>query len=213
MYSTVSQSQLHRIASWLLGVASLLSATLAFSQQEFAPSSVHKGALLVASPSLADPNFTQTVLLILEHGQGGTLGLVLNRPTDVLLAEVLQDLPMLKQTDHRLFGGGPVGRTQLVLLFRLGRILPDVRHIVDKVYLGTPIVLEHVMASPKPNEAFRGFAGFAGWAPGQLEYEMHQGSWGVLSSNAFDIFSKDPRTLWPDSIGLLQAPRTISNER
>ncbi|MDH4152798.1 MAG: YqgE/AlgH family protein [Nitrospira sp.] len=183
------------------------------AQQELAPSTIHKGVLLVASPSLNDPNFTQTVLLIVEHGRGGTVGLILNRPTDVLLAEVLQDLPLLKQTSHRLFGGGPVERTQLVLLFRLSQLWPDARHIVNGIYLGTPRVLERIMANPKPNEAFRGFAGFAGWAPGQLEYEMRQGSWGVLSFNSFDIFSKDPETLWPDSISILQAPRTISIAR
>ena len=195
-----------------VGVVCVLLAMPALAQQEFSSASVEKGVLLVASPALTDPNFTQTVLLIVEHGQDGTIGLILNRPTDVLLAEVLRDLPALKQTKHRLFGGGPVGRTQLVLLFRLRQILPDVRHIVNGIYIGTPRVLERVMASPKPDEAFRACAGFAGWAPGQLEYEMRQGSWGVLSSNAFDIFSKDPETLWPDSIGLLQAPRTIFNE-
>lgn len=183
------------------------------AQQEFVPSSVHKGALLVASPSLDDPNFTQTVLLILEHGQGGTIGLILNRPTNVLLAEVLRDLPMLKQSNHRLFGGGPVGQTQLVLLFRLKQRVPDARHIVDEIYLGTPTVLERVIASPKPHEAFRGFAGFSGWAPGQLEHEMRQGAWVVLSSSAVDIFSKDPENLWRDSMSILQAPRTISIER
>ncbi|MBX3350260.1 MAG: YqgE/AlgH family protein [Nitrospira sp.] len=195
---------------WIMMVLPSLSV---MAQQEFVPSSVQKGALLVASPSLDDPNFTQTVLLIVEHGRGGTIGLVLNRPTDVLVAEVLRDLPKLKQTSHRLFLGGPVERTQLVLLFRLRQILPDVRHIVNGIYVGTSTVLERVMANPKPNEAFRAFTGFAGWAPGQLEYEMRQGSWGVLSSSAFDIFSKDPETLWPDSISLLQAPRTISIER
>ena len=183
------------------------------AEQEFVPSVVQAGVLLVASPGLNDPNFRQTVLFIVEHGRGGTVGLILNRPTDVLLAEILQDLPMLKQTTHRLFGGGPVERTQLVLLFRLRQVVPDARHIVNGIYVGTPRVLERAMASPKPNEAFRGFAGFAGWAPGQLEYEMRQGSWGVLSSSTFDIFNKDPATLWPDSIGLLMAPRTISIER
>jgi len=194
-------------------VVSVLSALPVLAQQEFLPVSVQTGALLVASPSLADPNFTQTVLLIVEHGRSGTIGLILNRPTDVLLAEVLRDLPLLKQTNHRLFLGGPVERTQLVLLFRLRQVLPDARHIVNGIYVGTPTVLDRVMASPTPNEAFRAFAGFAGWAPGQLEYEMRQGSWGVLSSSAFDILSKDPATLWPDCITVLQAPRTISNER
>ncbi|MBH0208313.1 MAG: hypothetical protein HP495_07310 [Nitrospira sp.] len=183
------------------------------AEQEFVPSVVQAGVLLVASPGLNDPNFRQTVLFIVEHGRGGTIGLILNRQTDVLLAEVLRDLPILKQTNHRLFGGGPVGRTQLVLLFRLRQVLPDARHIANEMYLGTPTVLERVMASPNANEAFRAFAGFAGWAPGQLAYEMRQGSWGVLSSTTFDIFSKDPETLWPDSINRLQAPRTISNHR
>lgn len=194
-------------------MVSVLSAMPALAQQEFAPSSVQKGVLLVASPSLDDPNFTHTVLLIVEHGQSGTIGLILNRPTDVLLSEVLRDLPMLKQTTHRLFLGGPVERTQLVFLFRLRQILPDARHIVNGLYVGTPTVLERIIASPKSDEAFRAFAGLAGWAPGQLEYEMRQGSWGVLSSSAFDIFSKDPATLWPDSIDLLRAPRTISIKR
>lgn len=195
-----------------LGGMLVLPSLSVMAQQEFMPLPVHKGVLLVASPSLEDPNFTQTVLLIVEHGPRGTIGLILNRPTNVLLAEVLQDLPMLKQTNHRLFGGGPVERTQLVLLFRLTQILPDARHIANGMYVGTPTVLERVIASLKPNEAFRAFAGFAAWAPGQLDYEMRQGSWGVLSSTTFDIFNKDPETLWSDGISVLQAPRTISRE-
>lgn len=197
----------------LMGTVFLLSAVSALAQQEFSPRSVEKGALLIASPSLSDPNFHQTVLLIIEHGRGGTVGLILNRPTNVLLSEALPDFTVLKRTTHRLFAGGPVERTQLVLLFRLMQLLPDSRQIVDRIYVGTPRVLERIMAQPKPTETFRAFAGFAGWAPGQLEHEMLEGAWGVLPSNAFNIFDKDPAMLWPDSISRLQAPRTISNER
>lgn len=199
-------------AVFCLGGMLVLPSLSVMAQQELMPLPVHKGALLVASPSLEDPNFTQTVLLIVEHGPRGSIGLILNRPTNVLLAEVLQDLPMLKQTNHRLFEGGPVERTQLVLLFRLRQILPDAQHVANGIYVGTPTVLERVIASLKPNEAFRAFAGFAAWAPGQLDYEMRQGSWGVLSSSTFDIFNKDPETLWSDGISVLQAPRTISRE-
>jgi putative transcriptional regulator len=189
----------------------LLSVVLASAQQEFAPSSVKKGVLLVASPLLEDSNFHKTVLLIVEHGRGGSVGLVLNRPTNVLLSEALPDFTVLKRTNHRLFAGGPVERTQLVLLFRLTRLLPDTRQIVDEIYVGTPRVLERIMTQPKPTETFRAFSGFAGWAPGQLEHEMLEGAWGVLPSDAFNIFDKDPATLWPDSISRLQAPRTISH--
>jgi len=197
----------------LTGLLMILCAVPALAQHEFVPSSVEKGVLLVASPSMSDPNFHQTVLLIVEHGRGGTVGLILNRPTNVLVSEVLPDFTVLKRTTHRLFAGGPVERTQLVLLFRLTQLLPDTRQIVDRLYVGTPRVLERIVTQPKPTETFRAFAGFAGWAPGQLEYEMRQGSWAVLPSSTLNIFDKDPAMLWPDSISRLQAPRTISNER
>lgn len=195
---------------FIIGVVILLRAMPALAQQEFL-SSVERGVLLVASPSLDDPNFEQTVLLIIEHGRNGTVGLILNRPTDVLLSEVLPDLPMLKRTTHRLFAGGPVGRTQMVLLFRLQEPYPDSRLIFSGIYVGTPRVLERIITQPKPTETFRAFTGFAGWAPGQLEHEMLEGAWGVLPKNVFDIFDKDPATLWRDSLIRLQAPRTISN--
>lgn len=195
----------------LVGILFLLSALPAQGQQEFSSASVKKGVFLVASPSLSDPNFHQTVLLIIEHGRGGTVGLILNRPTNVLLSEALPDFTVLKRTNHRLFAGGPVEQTQLVLLFRLTQPLPDTRQIIAGIYVGTPRVLERIMIQPKPTETFRAFAGFAGWAPGQLEHEMLEGAWGVLPSDAFSIFDKDPATLWPDSIIRLQAPRAISH--
>ncbi|MDH4080866.1 MAG: YqgE/AlgH family protein [Nitrospira sp.] len=195
----------------LVGLWALLFAEPALAQYEFSPSSLETGVLLVASPSLDDPNFHHSVLLIIEHGKGGTVGLILNRPTDVLLSDVLQDLPILKRTTYRLFAGGPVGRTQMVLLFRLDAPYPDARLIFSRIYVGTPRVLERIITQPKPTETFRAFAGFAGWAPGQLEQEMREGAWGVLPKHSFDIFDKDPATLWPDSISRLQAPRTISN--
>ena len=146
----------------LMGTLFLLPTLSAQAQQEFSPRSVEKGVLLVASPSLSDPNFHQTVLLIVEHGRSGTAGLILNRPTNVLLSEALPDFTILKRTTYRLFTGGPVEPTQLILLFRLTQLLPDTRQIVDGIYVGTPRVLERVMNNPKPNEAFRAGAGFAG---------------------------------------------------
>ncbi len=196
-----------------VGLLSLLPAMPAVAQGEFSPSSVKKGVLLVASPMLSDPNFHQTVLLIIEHGGKGTVGLILNRSTNVLVSEALPNLTVLKGTHYRLFAGGPVERTRLVLLFRLKSPYPDSRLISDGIYVGTPRVLERIMTQPKPPETFRAFAGLAGWAPGQLDYEMLQGAWGVLPSDTFNIFDKDPATLWHDSISRLQAPRTISSAR
>ena len=197
----------------LVGIWVGLLAITAQAQQEFEPSSVEKGVLLVASPWLDDPNFRQTVIFIVGHGKGGTIGLVLNRPTDVLLAEVLPDLPVLKGTGHRVFTGGPVEGRQMVLLFRLQGPYPDARLILNGIYLCTPRMLDRMISQPKPGETFRAFAGYAGWAPGQLEQEMREGAWGVLPKNSFDLFDKDPATFWMDGLTRLQAPRTISAER
>ena len=88
---------------------------------------------------------------------------------------------MLKGTTYRLFAGGPVEPTRLLLLFRLKEPPADARSVFDGVYVGgTPAVLERIITQAKPTETFRAFAGSAGWAPGQLGYEMRQGAWAVL---------------------------------
>lgn len=187
-----------------------LSTTAAFAEGRYT-ASVARGSILVANPSMEDPNFRHTVLLILEHGSNGTIGVILNRTTDVLLSEVLPDLVILRGTPYRLFAGGPVERRQLVLLFRLMDSRPDTRSIVDGIYMGTPTVLERMLTQPRPTETFRAFSGFAGWAPGQLEYELRDEAWGVLPADSLNIFDHDPGTLWKDAIRLLQVPRSISH--
>jgi len=201
------------MAIFLLGgLLSVLHAVPVLASMEFAPSSVGKGVLLVASPNLDDPNFRESVVLIVEHGPEGTLGLILNRSTRVLLSEVLPDLTVLKGTTYRLFVGGPVEPTRVLLLFRLKEPPADARSVFDGVYVGgTPKVLERIITQAKPTETFRAFAGFAGWAPGQLKFEMLQGGWATLPPDSIGIFDKDPATLWLDCLGRLQAPRVISN--
>ena len=201
------------IASILLGgLLTVLHAAPVLASMEFAPSSVGKGVLLVASPSLEDPNFRQAVVLVVEHGPEGTLGLILNRSTKVLLSEVLPDITVLKGTSYRLFAGGPVEPTRLLLLSRLKEPPADARSVFDGVYVGgTPSVLERIITQAKTTETFRAFAGFAGWAPRQLEAEMLLGAWGILPPDSFSIFDQDPATLWLDCLSRLQAPRVISN--
>jgi putative transcriptional regulator len=183
----------------------------ALAGPEFGPSSVAKGVLLVASPSLNDPNFQKTVVLVLEHGSQGTLGLVLNRATNMLLSEALPTVPALKGTSHRLFAGGPVQPKVVLLLSRLKEPQPDMRSVFDSVYVGgTPEVLERIIAKAAPSDRFRAFAGYAGWASGQLAFEMLQGAWAVLLPEN-DLFDRDPAMLWPDSVARLQAPRVITN--
>jgi putative transcriptional regulator len=195
----------------LLIALTVLEGTTAVAGPEFHPSSVEKGVFLVASPSLNDPNFRQTVVLVLEHGPEGTLGVILNRATDVFLSEALPGVRALKGTTHRLFAGGPVQPNIVLLLSRLKEPQPDMRPVFDSVYVGgNPDVLERLLRQAGPAARFRAFAGYAGWAPGQLGFEMLQGSWAVLPPED-NLFEKDPASLWPDSIAQLQAPRVISH--
>ena len=201
------------IAIFLLGgLLTVLHAVPVLASMEFAQSSVGKGVLLVARPSLEDPNFRQAVVLVLEHGPEGTVGLILNRSTNVLLSKALPDISVLKGTSYRLFAGGPVEPTRFLLLFRLKEPPTDARSVFDGVYLGrVPDVLERIITQAKPTETFRAFAGFAAWAPRQLEAEMLLGAWAILPPDSFSIFDQDPARLWPDCLSRLQAPRVISN--
>ena len=197
------------MAIFLLGgLLTVLYAAPAPAGTEFSPSSVGKGVLLVASPSLEDPNFRQAVVLVVEHGPEGTVGLILNRSSNVLLSKALPDIMALKGTNYRLYAGGRVEPTRFLLLFRLKEPPADARSIFDGVYLGrTPKALERIITQAKPTEAFRAFAGFSAWSPRQLEAEMLLGAWAILPPDSSSIFDKDPATLWQDSISRLQAPR------
>ena len=201
------------IASFLLGaLLTVLHAAPALAGMESAPLLVGEGVLLVASPSLEDPNFRQAVVLVVEHGPGGTVGLILNRSTNVLLSKALPDIAALKGTSYRLFAGGPVEPTRFLLLFRLKEPPADARSVFDGVYLGrTTGVLEGIITRAKPTETFRAFAGFSAWAPRQLEAEMLLGVWGILPPDSIGMFDKDPATFWQDCLSRLQAPRVISN--
>jgi putative transcriptional regulator len=172
---------------------------------------IAKGLFLIASPNLMDPNFRHTVVLICEHNaEQGTMGLIVNRPTDVPLAEALPHLPILKATSYVLFWGGPVQQSSVLMLFRLAKAPTDPKEVLSGIYLGAgPETLTQVITNPNPTETFRAFAGYAGWAPGQLEYEMALGSWAVATADSASLFDKDPAGLWMDMLDKLRAPRVI----
>jgi putative transcriptional regulator len=172
-----------------------------------------KGVLLVAHPSLMDPNFQQTVVLVCEHGAEGTLGVIINRPTAVPLSEALPSVSVLKGTSYVLFAGGPVQPDGILMLFRVVEAPDQLRKVLDRVYLGlSREVLERVITKPNPTETFRAYAGYAGWAPGQVEFEMAMGSWAVVSADPSSIFDKAPETLWEEMVEAIQAPRVIRQE-
>jgi putative transcriptional regulator len=195
----VMASCLEPLAAWTPSVFAEMASTLA------------PGVLLVANPAMNDPNFRQTVILICEHRPEGTMGLVLTRPTEILLSEALADEPVFKGTTYLLFAGGPVQTSALLMLFRTAEPPAQAKKVLDGVYLGGDLpTTSRMITTPKPGEAFRAFAGYAGWAPGQLEYEMQLGSWAPVVGTAAQIFDTDPERLWQDLLDTLRAPGTVS---
>lgn len=169
-----------------------------------------RGVFLIASPSLGDPNFRETVVLLCDHGPGGTLGLVVNRPSPVRLEEALPSVPALRGTGHRLFIGGPVAPRAVLLLLKLKDAPAATTPVMEGVYLGgDPELIEKILSAARPGESFRAYAGYAGWAPGQLESEMAVGSWATVKADPASIFERDSETLWEEMIRALAAPRII----
>jgi putative transcriptional regulator len=156
------------------------------------------GVLLVAGPDVADPNFAHSVVLVLQHGENGTIGVVLNRVTSIVPAKVFPELETaLGAYTGTLFRGGPVGPTRLVSLVRgLAAATVQGPEIVDKVFLsGNPDSLGDVTRLAKGPDELRMYAGHAEWTAGQLEGEIRNGGWHIVAATSELVFA-DPRTLW-----------------
>ena len=165
------------------------------------------GRLLVATPALSDPNFERAVILLLQvDDEDGALGLVLNRPSDTGVSEVLPGWDALAQAPEVVFQGGPVQPQAAICL---GRGRPGLAGVGASAVAawssldGSPSgLLGTVDLDVEPDElspvvdAVRVFAGYAGWAAGQLEAEVEEGSWWVLDALPGDAFSPTPAGLW-----------------
>jgi putative transcriptional regulator len=152
-----------------------------------------KGHLLISSGGLFDPNFRHTVVLLGEHGPEGALGVVINRPLEVTVAEAVPPLAELVPEGEALYEGGPVDPTSPVLLGRFSdEAAPDV-HVVGRIgFLTGNVPLE---ARTDLLRA-RVYAGYSGWAPGQLEAELAEDAWIVDPAREEDVFDDQPETLW-----------------
>ena len=151
------------------------------------------GQLLIASPSLLDPNFRRTVVLITEHNEEGAAGLVLNRPTDAEVSELVPQLEPLVDDGEHVWMGGPVQPNGVLVL---GEFLdPDAAAVPLFGSLGFPSLEEPEDVLPLTTRR-RIFAGYAGWGAGQLEGEIEGGDWYVVPSLPPDAFQADPSDLW-----------------
>lgn len=192
-------------------VSSLFLLSSAFGAARLAP-----GVILVADKDLQDPNFAKTVVVIADYSDEGTLGLVINRRTDVSLSEVLDKWKEASGVKDPIFVGGPVGRTGMFALIRSKTLPQGAKHVLDDIHL----VIDRAALAPHLSDGparVRVYAGYTGWGPDQLESEIADGGWHVMRADPKTVFDEDPDTLWVRlshladmQVASLQAPYTTN---
>lgn len=179
------------------GLALAWVSTLPLSAQSETPD-LGAGSFLVAARSLIDPNFDRTVVLLLDYNEQGAMGLIINRPTEVKLGEMVTDLEGAQERPETVWVGGPVAHWQLILLVRSEADMEETKEVFDDVlFTASRVVLEQILET---DTEFRIYAGYAGWTAGQLEYEIDRGSWHVLPGSPELVFDPAPHELWRELI-------------
>lgn len=154
------------------------------------------GRLLVAEEHLRDPNFARSVVLLLRYGPGGAMGVIVNRPLPVPVSHVLPEIEAFARRGDVIHLGGPVSMNTAVVVFRGGPKVEGSRRVFDGVsFTMSRSGLEELARHVKEAD-LRVFAGYAGWAPGQLDAEIARGDWQVMVARPEDVFSADPASLW-----------------
>ena len=167
-----------------------------------APRPVKTGSLLLAEPYLLDPNFKRAAIAVADHHADGTVGFVLNRPTEWRLQEIFEGFP---DFDAPLFAGGPVQPDTLHFLHTLGDDVPESIAVLDGLAWGGSFeaLTELVSLGLAGPADVKFFLGYSGWSPGQLEDELAEGTWLVGELTVRTVLQMDHAAVWPRSMRAL----------
>ncbi len=161
---------------------------------------------LIAVPQLMDPNFKQSVVLLLRQDDEGALGIVVNRATSLLVSELCRDheISYSGRPEKRVRLGGPVQPEQGFVLYGPEHTDPDGREIQSGLHLSTSTgTLSRLCALPSGR--FQCYSGYAGWGPSQLERELAEGAWILAPADPSLVLDRDPTEMWRgalNSIGI-----------
>jgi putative transcriptional regulator len=173
-----------------------------------------KGIFLVAAPSMSDPRFSRSVIFLLDHDRDGTIGLIVNRPTDVSLADALPGLEGIEGRQTKLFFGGPVSVERVMFLTRSATPLAQARHVIDDIYgSGNGALLQQLLKRDEAEIKLRLYLGYAGWGPGQLDRELVEGAWRLFQVDSATVFHTRPESLWPAFMECQEAGRLLVRRR
>jgi putative transcriptional regulator len=186
-----------RAAGALLACA-VLSGQAARSSPEPDEARLRAGVFLYAAPGALDPRFAESVVLLIRHGPDGSMGLVVNRPTDMPLQDALVDVAEARGSTLPVYWGGPVQPEAILALVRARSASEGAETVLPDVHLTGD--LADVRAALKGEDAagcLRVYTGYAGWAAGQLQVEVRAGAWVLDKADAASVFAPDPSKLWP----------------
>lgn len=156
-----------------------------------------KGRFLVATPRLKESFFSKTVILLLHHSSRRSSGLVVNRPSHIMLSSVFPDVEEIRNSTDKIYIGGPVDLNSFLILVQSDSILPESKHLIDNLYISASIeTLKYMYRRSGAGRHVRVIFGYAGWSPGQLMNEVERGSWHVVSGDTGCIFDGDADGLW-----------------
>jgi len=184
--------------AWLRAAALALLAWIALSLWAApGPKDLAPGVFLIARRDLPDPNFFESVILLVDYSAKGAMGLVINRQTKFPISRVLSSRKEAEGRSDLVYAGGPVGRFGVLALLRAKTAPQEARHVFDDVYLvTTDKLLSEQLAARTPASHLRVFLGYSGWAPRQLDMEMELGTWHVLPADPAAVFDPSPEKVW-----------------
>lgn len=158
-----------------------------------------KGRLLISEPSLNDPAFFKSVVLLTHHTANETIGLVLNHPTKINLNEILNDIPL---NNFPVYIGGPVGKNSIHFIHTLGEMIPGNKKIIDGLYWGGDFekIIELMSKNKISKEEIRFFAGYSGWCSEQLNQEIENNDWIINKPDKGICMKYSTPNLWSDLI-------------
>lgn len=154
-----------------------------------------KGRILISEPFMGDYYFGRSVVLLAEHNEEGSFGIILNKPVTATFNEVLKDFP---EFDAPMYLGGPVETDSLFYIHTIGDNLEGAVEIVDGLYWGGDIEVlkEMILIKAVQPTDIRFFVGYSGWGVNQLESELKRNSWVITRASKSKILKMDPLKMW-----------------
>ncbi len=158
-----------------------------------------RGKLLIAEPSiLNDKSFNRPVIYLTEHTNEGSIGFILNKPTEFILSDLIPEI----NCDFIIYNGGPVEQENLYFIHKLPELIPDSIHIANNIYWGGNFDVLTTLLKNKSIKAtdIRFFLGYSGWSEAQLKVELNEPSWIVIENNFSNLFTINSDEFWKNKL-------------